>query len=139
MANVDELLQKEIESLSADEEIFDLESLITDGVDAKVPIVISFPKHGETVKAGAMIRPLSIVEWNNATRLNRRPNENTTNELELVKKALYTKNGDKFPDELIDKFPTGVVVALVKEIARISGVELNSKENIQMAKELMGF
>ena len=59
--------------------------------------------------------------------------------LELVKKALYTRKGEPFPQELVEKFPTGVVVALVKEIAKISGVNLNSKENIQMAKELMGF
>lgn len=139
MTNTDELLQQEIESLSAEEEIFDLESLITDGVDAKIPIVIEFPKDGKMVKAGAMIRPLTIVEWNNATRLQRRPSENTTNEIELVKKALYTRKGDEFPSDLVDKFPTGVVLELVKQIARISGVELNSKENIKMAKELMGF
>lgn len=139
MTNTDELLQQEIESLSAEEEIFDLESLITDGVDAKIPIVIEFPKDGKMVKAGAMIRPLTIVEWNNATRLQRRPSENTTNEIELVKKALYTRKGEEFPPDLVDKFPTGVVLELVKQIARISGVELNSKENIKMAKELMGF
>ena len=79
------------------------------------------------------------MEWNNATRLQRRPSENTTNEIELVKKALYTRKGEEFPSDLVDKFPTGVVLELVKQIARISGVELNSKENIKMAKELMGF
>ena len=140
MTNVDELLEEELQNLQVDEEVYDLETLITDGRDAKIPIVIEYPrKDGVMVKAGALIRPLTNVEWNNATRLRRNPNDTTTNELELVKKALYTKSGEQFPPELVTDMPNGVIMELVKEIAKISGVNLQSKENIRMAKEMMGF
>lgn len=134
MADINELQQAEINMLQEDEEIFDLESLITDGVDAKVPISIEI--NGK--KYGAMIKPLNNIQWNNATRkaLN---NYSTTNEIEIVKQALYNKNGDEFPEDVIDKFPTGVVVQIFREIAKISGVELNSEENVKLMKELMGF
>lgn len=117
---------------------FDLESLIVDGVEAKIPIVIEFPRNGQTVKASAMIRPLTNYEWNNATRLSR-AGETTTNEVELVKQALYTKDGKEFPEELVEKIPAGVIVELVKEIAKVSGINLTSKENLEMARQMMGF
>ena len=140
MTDVNKLREEELEMLSKeDEEIFDLESLITDGVDAKIPIIISYPKDGKTVKAGALIRPLSNIEWNNATRLNRAPTSKTTNEVELVKKALYTRSGEQFPPKLVEQLPNGVILELVKQIAHISGVDIDSKENIRMAKEMMGF
>lgn len=140
MTNVDELMEEELQNLQADDEIFDLESLVTDGKDARIPIVIEYPrKDGKIVKAGAMIRPLTNVEWNNATRLRRNPKDNTTNEIELVKKALYTRDGEQFPPDLVMCIPNGVILELVKQIAKISGVDLKSKENIQMAKEMMGF
>jgi len=140
MTDVNKLREEELEMLSKeDEEIFDLESLITDGVDAKIPIVIKYPKDGKTVRAGALIRPLSNIEWNNATRLNRAPTSKTTNEVELVKKALYTRSGEQFPPKLVEQMPNGVIMELVKQIAHISGVDIDSKENIRMAKEMMGF
>ena len=60
------------------EEIFNLESLITDGADARVPIEIDFPTKNGKKKAAAMIRPLTNVEWNNALRISRK-NFTTTN------------------------------------------------------------
>ena len=139
MTNIDELQANEIASLEEDE-IFDLESLITDGVNAKIPIVIEFPnKNGEMVKAAAMIRPLSNIEWNNAVRLNRGPNSGTTNDVELVKKGLYTKNGDPFPPELVEAIPAGVLMNILKKIAEISGLELFNEENLKFAKDVMGF
>ena len=132
--------QEEIEKLTENEQVFELDQLITDGAEAKIPITISYPQpNGEIVKAGAMIKPLTNVEWNNATRLKRKDNDTTTNEIELVKKALYTKDGEKFPPELVPKLPNGVIMELMKEVARVSGVELNNKENLKLVKELMGF
>lgn len=141
MTNVDKLKKDELIALSDEEEIFDLESLITDGADAKIPIVLKYPKNGKTVKAGALIRPLTNVEWNNATRISRSGNNasKTTNEVELVKQALYTRKGEPFPPKLVEDMPNGVVMELVNQIAVISGVELNSEENIRLAKEIMGF
>ena len=131
---VDTRIEEEIERLSEDTELFDLESLITDGVDAKIPVAIEY--QGKTF--GAMIRPLNNIEWNNATRKALK-NDNTSNEVEIVKKALYKKDGSEFPADVVEKLPTGIVNELMKEISRISGVKLNTKENMELMKELMGF
>ena len=137
MEDISKLKEKELESLS-EEEIFNLESLIVDGADAKIPITIKFPRaDGSMVKAAAMIRPLTNIEWNNCIRLNRTPNDKTTNEVELLKKALYTKEGDQFPPHLVEKLPNGVVLELVNKLAKIRGV--NVEENMKMAKVMMGF
>ena len=139
MAN--DKMTEEIEMLSQDTELFDLESLITDGKDAKIPIEITFPKPDGTgeVKATAMIRPLTNIEVNNATRLGLNKNIDTTYELELLRTGLYTSKGEQFPDELINKIPSGVVNELAKEISRVSGIQINNEENMKLAKEMMGF
>jgi len=133
-----DLKAEELEMLSEEEEIFNLESLITDGVDARIPITIEFPTKNGTKKAAAMIRPLSNIEWNNATRIARK-NFTTSNEVELLKQALYTKEGEPFPKELVPKLPNGVVLKLVKLLGEISGIEV-TKESLEMAREmLVGF
>jgi hypothetical protein len=136
MVDVSKLKEDEKLALS-DEEVFDLEALITDGANAKIPITITYPKDGKTVKAAAMIRPLTNVEWNNCVRLQRKPGDKTSNEVELVKKALYTKTGEPFPPQLVDKLPNGVVMELVKQISIISGVDYD--EQIRLTAQMLGF
>ena len=126
---------EELIKLSEEEEIFNLESLITDGADARVPIEIKFPTKTGTKRAAAMIRPLTNVEWNNAIRIARK-NFTTTNEIELLKIALYTKEGEPFPKELVEKIPNGVVIKLVQILSEISGIEI-TEENMKMAKEML--
>ena len=126
---------EELIKLSEEEEIFNLESLITDGADARVPIEIKFPTKTGTKRAAAMIRPLTNVEWNNAIRIARK-NFTTTNEIELLKIALYTKDGEPFPKELVEKIPNGVVIKLVQILSEISGIEI-TEENMKMAKEML--
>ena len=82
-----------------------------------------------------MIRPLTNVEWNNAARIARK-NFTTTNEIELLKVALYTKDGEPFPKELVEKLPNGVVIKLVQMLGEISGVEV-TEENMKLAKEML--
>ena len=131
---VNDRLEDEIERLSEDTELFELESLITDGVNAKIPVTVEY----QGKKFGAMIRPLNNIEWNNATRKALK-DKTTSNEVELVKLALYKKDGADFPNDVVEKLPTGIVNELMKEISRISGVKINNKENIEMMKEIMGF
>lgn len=126
---------EELIKLSEEEEIFNLESLITDGADARIPIEIDFPTKNGKKKAAAMIRPLTNVEWNNALRIARK-NFKTTNEIELLKMALYTKEGEPFPKELVEKLPNGVVMKLVQTLGEISGIEV-TEENMKMAKEML--
>lgn len=126
---------EELIKLSEEEEVFNLESLITDGADARIPIEIDFPTKNGKKKAAAMIRPLTNVEWNNALRIARK-NFTTTNEIELLKMALYTKEGEPFPKELVEKLPNGVVMKLVQTLGEISGIEV-TEENMKMAKEML--
>lgn len=139
MTDVDKLKEEELRALSEEEEIFDLESLITDGTNAKVPITIQYYNTDlqRNVKAGAMIRPLSNLEWNNSVRLNRSQNSNTTDNIELLKKALYTIDGKPFNPKAIESMPAGVVEQLVEKVAEISGIDL--EKNIERAMKLQGF
>ena len=140
MTDIEKLQAEELVNLSEEEEIFDLESLVTDGADARIPITLEYPKEdGSMVKAGAMIRPLTNVEWNNVTRFSRKTNPKTTNEVELVKIGLYTKKGEQFPPELVEKLPAGLILKIVEKLAEVSGIDLYSKRNLQIAKDMMDF
>lgn len=139
MTDIEKLQAEELANLSENEEIFDLESLITDGADARIPIILEYPKEdGTVVKAGAMIRPLTNIEWNNATRLNRK-NAGTTNEVELVKIGLYTKKGEQFPPTLVEKLPAGLILKIVEKLAEVSGIDIYSKRNLKIAKDMIDF
>ena len=135
MVNIDELKQKEIENITTEElEVFELETLITNGIEEKVPIEITY----RDKTFGAMLRPLTSVEWNNATaKANNTPNTNV--EVELLKIGLYNKDGTPFPQELISKLPAGISSQLMKELGRISGVNFDSEENIKLVRKIMGF
>ena len=131
-----------IDKLHEEEEIFDLETLVTDGKDARFPVKIKYPKKNDDgtvvmVDAGALIRPVTNIEWNNATRMKRSPNDKTSNEVELLKKALYTRGGEQMPPAIVEALPNGVVIELVKLISEVSGVDYEA--NLKMAKEMMGF
>lgn len=139
MTDIEKLQAEELANLNENEEIFDLESLVTDGADARIPITVEYPKKdGTMVKAGAMIRPLTNIEWNNATRLNRK-NNGTTNEVELVKIGLYTKKGEQFPPQLVEKLPAGLILKIVEQLAEVSGIDLYNKRNLKIAKDMMDF
>ena len=134
MTDISELQAKEMEDLNQDYELFDLESLITDGVNAKVPVEIQY--NGKTF--GAILKPLTNYEWNNALRKGSRNNK-TTSEIELLKLGLFTKDDKEFSPDLVEKLPAGVITELSKELARISGIHIDSEQNIRIVKEMMGF
>ena len=139
MSKVDDLKAEELNRLNNnDDEIFDLESLITDGADARFPITIQFPKGDGHVKAAAMIRPVTSVELNNITRKSR-GNQVSNFGVELLKLALYTKDGKEFPVELLDKIPAGVVTELCNKVYEISGITIDKDENLKLARQMMGF
>ena len=141
MTDISKLKEEELMQLN-EEEVYDLETLVTDGKDARFPVQIKYPKQMEDgsfrmVNAAAMIRPLTNVEWNNSTRMNRGANSKTSNEVELLKKALYKTNGEQMPAAVVEALPNGVVQKLVTEVGRISGVDI--EENMKVAKEMLGF
>ena len=118
----------ELEIQQTEEELFDLETLITEGVDARVPIEIEFP-NGK--KAAAMIRPINTAEFQ--TIYGGQPAEILIRVLEL---GLLTKDGKPLKRELIESMPMGVPNKIFEQICAISGLELDPKA-VKSAREVM--
>lgn len=139
MVNIDELKQKELESLQDNnKELIDLEDLLLAGSKAVRTIIIDYPTENGMQELGAKIRPLTSVEWNNAMQTGmKRKDSNPA--VEIVKKGLLTKNEEPFPNKLVENMVSGAIDEIFKAIAEISGVKLDPEEQKQMAKELMGF
>ena len=153
MVNIDELEQMELEELNnetitdnTDDEIDlnELENLILEGTDYKVPVLIEYPvfnkKTGEmkNVRYTAKLRPVTNTEVNNARRSVGKI-KGTSFELELLKRALYTKNDELFKPAIIFAMKAGVVARLVETLLDISGIKLDKDEQEAYARELMGF
>lgn len=58
MTNVDKLREEEIETLSknTDDEVMELDQILTEGVNAKIPFSFTYPNTDK--KVGVMVRPL---------------------------------------------------------------------------------
>ena len=133
MSKIDE----EIEKLSQEEELFDLETLIIEGSNALYPIVFDYPTPSGDKKVTAKIRPLTSSEIQNAALASRKTGESYA---ELVlKKGLYTKDEKQFPPELISKMAGGVVAEISNKISEISGIKIDEEETNRLVGELMGF
>lgn len=132
----------EIEMLSQETEILDLETLIVDGANARIHVEVDFPvyKNGEVhhKKYGAIIKPLPSNEFTNATQIGLK-NPDTDVNTEIVKKGLCTKNGDIFPVEVVEKLPVGVIIKLAEKICEVSGIEQNKDDQAELVREVMGF
>lgn len=120
---------KELE-FNAEEEYFDLETLITEGTEARVPIVIEFP-NGK--KSKALIKPvlaedLKIIGFNF--------NNPFAIMTEILKIGLLNSNGEPLPDKLIDGLPAGLPVKIAGEIFEISGIETNPEDAEQLKEDL---
>lgn len=118
----------ELEIQQTEEELFDLETLITEGVDARVPIEIEFP---DGRKAAAQIRPISTAEFQTIY------NGDTSNILvNILETSLMNKKGEPLPRNLIEAMPIGLPTKLVQQIFDISGIEVDEEENKKLAREL---
>ena len=140
MTDIDirDVMNDEIEKLSEEEELFDLETLILDGVDSKIPIIIDFPTTTGYKKVAAMVKPLTSPQWDSAVKLSRKIRDSTA-EIEVLKLGLLDKNGEPFSYDLILKMPNGVVQEIFKKIADVSGVKLTLDGNEEIIDRLMGF
>ena len=129
--------QKELEHLQKEDEIFELDQLISEGIDAKIPFTIIYPN--TTKKVGVLVRPLSTNEYQNAILKSKRLKTNFL--IELARLGVYKMDESKFPDEILDELPAGVITRITNEINRISGVELvdGSEDVQQIFDDLMGF
>ena len=139
--NIEEKQKAELEKLQQDydvTEIIDLEDLLLEGIEAKVPILIDFPMpDGTSKKVGAMIRPLTASEWNTCSLKLARQQKSMAEE--VVKIGLLDKEGNPMPKRLIEQLPTGVTTEIYDEIAKISGVKEDKEGQLELVKEMMGF
>ncbi len=106
--------------INQDTELYDLETLITEGVNAHQTIEIEFP---DGRKAAGKIRPITASEFK--TIYNKNPADMLLGVLEL---GLLNKNGDNLPRSLIDDLPMGLLSNLAERIMAISGLELQHDE-----------
>lgn len=140
MAN--DKMEEEIEMLSQENEVFDLETLIVDGADARIPIEVEFPiyKNGELKykKYGVMIKPLKSSELTNATQKGLRDSNSDVN-TEIVKLGLCRKTGAQYSPEIVEKLPAGVINKLTEKICEISGIHQDKEKNNELIREMMGF
>ena len=142
MANIEELKKQEIEELTHDNEAMDLETLILQGSETTVPIIIDYPvyvkDHVEYKQVSAFIKPITNIQANKAYQQGLQ-NHNTTPDIEMVKQALYTKNHEPIKPELVEKMPSGVITAIVKQIMDVSGIKINKEETEKLVRRLMDF
>lgn len=143
MTDIEKLKNEEIEMLSESngtDEVFDLDVLITEGVNAKVPLNFTYPNTDKTV--GVMIRPLSTHEYKTAIQKAKKFKKVVF--FELLKLGLYKMDGSKFPDEILDELPFGVVTYIAGNIHKISGMDLsdNSSGDVdlnEIVSNMLGF
>ena len=122
MVNTDEI------KINKDEEVYDLETLITEGADAQIPIEIEFP-NGK--KAAAKIRPITTAEFQSIYSNNTA--EILLNVLEL---GLLNKNGEPLPHKLLESMPMGITAKIAEKLCAISGLELQPENKIS-ANDIM--
>lgn len=142
--NENKLEREEIERLSQENEVFDLETLIVDGANARIHVEVDFPLYNSVTgevhykKYGAIIKPLPSNEFTNATQIGLK-NPDTDVNTEIVKKGLCTKDGDMFPSAIVEKLPVGVIIKLAEKICEVSGLEQNKDNQAELVREVMGF
>lgn len=137
MSNTQKLQEEEIKQLSETESISNLESLIVEGSDLRIPIVFDYPTKNGITQVSAIIRPLTSSEWEEATNYAVKNRKDFA--LKILEKGLLNDDGENLPLELLRKMPVGVVNELYTRIGDISGVKQNKKEQYELTKELMGF
>ena len=139
MNDIEDLRNEEIEHLSKETDVeYDLETLIIEGEKARIPVEIDYPMGDKTVPVTAILKPITNVEVQTALSINRSVRDTTLN-IEILKKGLFTKNNEPFPSELIYKMPTGVVDALSQKLMVISGVQTDEEASEEFVEKLMGF
>lgn len=114
--------------------VMNLESLITGGIDAIIPITISYM--GQDFSAN--IRPINAIENNEVTQKYINKRESVI--LNTVKKCLLKDDGKNYTIAELEKIPAGVIQNIYNKIQEISGIEnTTSEDDMKMIRELMGF
>ena len=136
--SVEDEKQKELEHLQKEDEIFELDQVITEGIEAKIPFTFIYPNTNK--KVGVLVRPLSTNEYQSAVLKSKRLKTNFL--IELAKLGLYKMDESRFANDFIEGLPAGVITKVTNEINRISGVDLvddSPEVQQQIFDDLMGF
>lgn len=127
----DDNIEKEIQENA---KVMNLESLITGGIDAVIPITITYM--GQDFSAN--IRPINAIENNEVTQKYINKRESVI--LNTVKKCLLKDDGKNYTIAELEKIPAGVIQNIYNKIQEISGIEnTTSEDDMKMIRELMGF
>lgn len=127
----DDNIEKEIQENA---KVMNLESLITGGIDAIIPITITYM--GQDFSAN--IRPINAIENNEVTQKYINKRESVI--LNTVKKCLLKDDGKNYTIAELEKIPVGVIQNIYNKIQEISGIENTaSEDDMKMIRELMGF
>lgn len=127
----DDNIEKEIQENA---KVMNLESLITGGIDAIIPITITYM--GQDFSAN--IRPINAIENNEVTQKYINKRESVI--LNTVKKCLLKDDGKNYTIAELEKIPVGVIQNIYNKIQEISGIEnTTSEDDMKMVRELMGF
>lgn len=127
----DDNIEKEIQENA---KVMNLESLITGGIDAVIPITITYM--GQDFSAN--IRPINAIENNEVTQKYINKRESVI--LNTVKKCLLKDDGKNYTIAELEKIPVGVIQNIYNKIQEISGIEnTSSEDDMKMIRELMGF
>lgn len=127
----DDNIEKEIQENA---KVMNLESLITGGIDAVIPITITYM--GQDFSTN--IRPINAIENNEVTQKYINKRESVI--LNTVKKCLLKDDGKNYTIAELEKIPVGVIQNIYNKIQEISGIEnTTSEDDMKMIRELMGF
>ena len=118
---------KELE-FNKEEDYYDLETLITEGTDAHVPIEVEFP-NGK--KAQALIKPISTGEFQSIYN-----GDAAKLLINVLSHSLMNKKGEPLSHTLIEAMPVGLPAKIVEQIFKISGIETNPEDAEKLKEEL---
>lgn len=122
-----------MENVKEDIKIMTLENLITNGIDNNIPIVIKYL--GQEISAN--IRPINSVEQSEINNKFIAKKESII--LNTVKKCLMKDDGSNYSLEELEKIPNGIIEKIYLEVRKISGMEDDEEEDMELVRELMGF
>lgn len=118
--------------------IVTLEQAITEGADAFIPYEFEYPNLDLIVEV--KLKPITSKDVVNVSQ-KAKLNPDTTEDIELLKLALFNIDETHFDDEIIEKLPAGVTYNLAAKISEVSGIDLKkiAQKQSNSIDDLEGF
>lgn len=131
---MDKSIEQELKELEQDNKVATLESLITAGTDAKIPIIVEYLGSAYTVD----VKPLNAVEMNYIQTKWFSNKDSIT--LNMCLKGMLKPDGSNFSEDELLALPNGVIQQIADKINEISGnvVSDDEKQN-ELLEKILGF